>query len=54
MASVLKPVKINSFVLKWKLVVRVLSPLALKSSEGSHVTSIMTKGLQVTNGGIDH
>ena len=31
MASVLKRVKINSFVLKWKRVVDVLSPLALKS-----------------------
>ena len=52
MASVLKHVKINSFVLKWKRVVGVLSPLALKSCGGSHIKSIMTKGL-VTNGGID-
>ena len=34
MAGALKRVQINYFVLKWKRVVRVLSPLASKSGGG--------------------
>ena len=37
MASVLKRVKINSFVLKWKRVVSVLSPLPPNFCGGSHI-----------------
>ena len=43
MASLLKRVKMNCFVLKWKRFVNVLSPLASKFCGGSHIVASKTR-----------